>query len=166
MHLLRPDVIKLHKSNPSAFWLPFSAWCRIWWFANMEHSMVIHDTECVHWDQVPFSKLMRLGIYFDHSGSGAISNYVDPCTNPWGRFKWAPAITRLTVVGRLVICKHTNAHGHKWHWISVRRPKCPKTIHSSLIWSVQAERWKLGPWVHCVPACWHNECDMSALWIQ
>ena len=28
------------------------AWCLIWWFASIEKSMVVHDTECPYWDQV------------------------------------------------------------------------------------------------------------------
>ena len=28
------------------------AWCLIWWFASLQKSMVIHDTECPYWPGV------------------------------------------------------------------------------------------------------------------
>ena len=74
MSLLRPCVIKQHKpnrrdkvnmltytcSNPWAvgkiavYILQSPGWqpTLIWWFANIEKGMVIHDTECPCWDKV------------------------------------------------------------------------------------------------------------------
>ena len=41
----------------------YVAWCLIWQFANIEKSMVIHDTECLYWDQISLNntKLTLLG---------------------------------------------------------------------------------------------------------
>ena len=41
-----------HMQSPG--WQPTLcvAWCQIWWFASLDKSMVIHDTECPYWDQV------------------------------------------------------------------------------------------------------------------
>ena len=54
----------------------------IWWFANIEKSIVIHDTGCLHWNQVYLNNIeLHIPTYSDPSCCGAIVRICVPCSS-------------------------------------------------------------------------------------
>ena len=54
-HTTPEEELSTHLQSPGWQSIFGVSWCLIWWFANIEKSMVIHDTECPSWDQMPLN---------------------------------------------------------------------------------------------------------------
>ena len=48
----RKYKVSNHQADRSVY---FMAWCLIWWFANIEYTLILHDTKYPSWDLVLLS---------------------------------------------------------------------------------------------------------------
>ena len=90
-------------------------WCLISWFASIEKSMVIHDTEYLYWDQVSLNNTLKLSLWLTLIGWMWVTYivlyrlWVGLCQLVYYKFYFQRILRRLLIIFFVAVVRVTES---------------------------------------------------------